>query len=63
MTPGPSTPMNQSHISLTGLLKQAQPPAGGKDWVDRESIDIVHKRDDSDIWKGWRRHLFRLVPP
>ncbi|KAK8929114.1 hypothetical protein H634G_03362 [Metarhizium anisopliae BRIP 53293] len=59
---GPSTPMNQSHISLTGLLKQAQPPAGGKDWVDRESIDIVHKRDDSDIWKGWRRHLFRLVP-
>uniref|UniRef100_A0A1Y1NFF8 Glycosyltransferase 2-like domain-containing protein n=1 Tax=Photinus pyralis TaxID=7054 RepID=A0A1Y1NFF8_PHOPY len=59
---GPSTPMNQSHISLTGLLKQAQPPAGGKDWVDRESIDIVHKRDDSDIWRGWRRHLFRLVP-
>ncbi|TWU71941.1 hypothetical protein ED733_003693 [Metarhizium rileyi] len=59
---GPSTPMNQSHISLTGLLKQAQPPAGGKDWVDRETIDIVHKRDDSDIWKGWRRYLFRLVP-
>lgn len=54
--------MNQSQISLTGLLKQAQPPAGGKDWIDRESIDIVHKRDDSDIWKGWRRHLFRLVP-
>jgi hypothetical protein len=53
---------NQSHISLTGLLKQAQPHAGGKDWIDREGIDIVHKRDDVDIWKGWKRHLFRLVP-
>ncbi|QUC17541.1 uncharacterized protein UV8b_01782 [Ustilaginoidea virens] len=59
---GPSTPMNQSHISLTGLLKTAQPPAGAKDWVDRETIDVVHKRDDSDIWKGWRRHLYKLVP-
>lgn len=59
---GPGTPMNQSHISLTGLLKQAQPPAGGKDWVESETIDVVHKRDDSDIWKGWKRYLFTLVP-
>ncbi|KAK2592665.1 hypothetical protein QQS21_009632 [Conoideocrella luteorostrata] len=67
---GPSTPMNanemgtqnQSHISLTGLLKQDQPPAGGKDWVDREGIDVVHKRDDNEIWKGWRRHLYTLLP-
>ncbi|KHN99841.1 Glycosyl transferase, family 2 [Metarhizium album ARSEF 1941] len=59
---GPSTPMNQSHISLTGLLKQAQPPAGGKDWTEHGGVEIVHKRDDSNIWKGWRRRLFRLVP-
>ncbi|KAG6038736.1 hypothetical protein E4U41_003787 [Claviceps citrina] len=59
---GPATPMNQSHISLTGLLNKAQPPAGGKDWVESETIDVVHKRDDSDIFKGWRRHVFRLAP-
>lgn len=22
----------------------------------------MHDRDDADIWKGWRRHVFRLVP-
>ncbi|KAG6291928.1 hypothetical protein E4U09_003649 [Claviceps aff. purpurea] len=59
---GPGTPMNQSHISLTGLLNKAQPPAGGKDWVESEAIDVVHKRDDSDIWKGWKRYLFFLAP-
>lgn len=53
---------NQSHISLTGLLNKAQPPAGGKDWVESEAIDVVHKRDDSDIWKGWKRYLFFLAP-
>ncbi|KAG5916912.1 hypothetical protein E4U42_007457 [Claviceps africana] len=59
---GPGTPMNQSHISLTGLLNKAQPPAGARDWSDSDAIEVVHKRDDSDTWKGWKRHLFVLAP-
>ena len=26
------------------------------------SIQRLHDRDDAEIWKGWKRHLFRLVP-
>ncbi|KND89235.1 Cellulose synthase catalytic subunit [UDP-forming] [Tolypocladium ophioglossoides CBS 100239] len=61
----PSTPMNQSHISLAALLPNAaaaRPPS--KDWSDDrgESIAVLHDRDDADIWRGWKRYLFRLVP-
>ncbi|KAL6876252.1 glycosyltransferase family 2 protein [Trichoderma longibrachiatum] len=27
-----------------------------------EKVTILRKRDDADIWKGWRRHLYRLTP-
>lgn len=33
-----------------------------KDWVKEGYIARLHDRDDSDIWKGWKRHLFALVP-
>ncbi|KMQ81518.1 glycosyl protein, partial [Lasius niger] len=60
---GPSTPMNQSHISLAALLPNAPAHPNVKEWVDHhESIAVIHKRDDADTWRGWRRHLFRLVP-
>ncbi|KAF4980494.1 hypothetical protein FZEAL_3505 [Fusarium zealandicum] len=54
---------NQSHLSLAALLPGSSPtPNASKDFVDTDSIQQVHKRDDSDIWKGWKRHVFRLVP-
>ncbi|KJZ71228.1 hypothetical protein HIM_09371 [Hirsutella minnesotensis 3608] len=61
---GPATPMNQSNISLAGLLQNAAAQPGcTKSWADSgESVTVVHKRDDADIWRGWKRHLFRLVP-
>ncbi|KAF4510975.1 hypothetical protein G6O67_002818 [Ophiocordyceps sinensis] len=60
---GPSTPMNQSNISLAGLLQNAAAQPGTKSWAESdESIAVLHKRDDADIWRGWKRHLFRLVP-
>ncbi|PNY23757.1 Cellulose synthase catalytic subunit [UDP-forming] [Tolypocladium capitatum] len=61
---------NQSHISLAALLPNAaaHPPGKehppGRGWSDDrgESIAVLHDRDDADIWRGWKRHLFRLVP-
>lgn len=56
-------PQNQSNISLAGLLQNAASQTGAKVWADSdEAIAVLHKRDDADIWRGWRRHLFRLVP-
>lgn len=28
----------------------------------RGSIARLHERDDVDTWRGWKRHVFRLVP-
>ncbi|KAK1958618.1 family 2 glycosyltransferase [Colletotrichum sublineola] len=59
----PNSPMNQSHQSLQNLLPGQASPVTSKEWVEgSDSIARLHKRDDSDIWKGWKRHLFRLVP-
>jgi hypothetical protein len=33
-----------------------------RDWVQHGSIARLHDRDDADIWKGWKRWLFRFVP-
>ncbi|PHH84631.1 hypothetical protein CDD83_1638 [Cordyceps sp. RAO-2017] len=62
---GPSTPMNQSNISLAALLQNAASQQSGKNSPEHDatdSISVLHSRDDADIWHGWRRHLFRLVP-
>lgn len=60
----PSTPTigNQSHLSLTALLPSNYKRSSGKDWLERDSIARLHDRDDAEIWKGWKRYLFKMVP-
>ncbi|OLN89339.1 Cellulose synthase 1 [Colletotrichum chlorophyti] len=59
----PNSPMNQSHQSLVTLLPGQASPVLAKEWVEgSDRIARLHKRDDSDIWKGWKRHVFRAVP-
>ncbi|RCI12776.1 hypothetical protein L249_0954 [Ophiocordyceps polyrhachis-furcata BCC 54312] len=59
----PSTPMNQSNISLAALLHNSVQQPVTKDWAETvDSITVIGDRDDADTWRGWRRHLFRLVP-
>ncbi|KAJ4328874.1 hypothetical protein N0V84_000662 [Fusarium piperis] len=60
-----SDEQNQSHLSLAALLpgSTARNSNASKDFsVDESTIQQVHKRDDSDIWKGWKRWVFKLVP-
>jgi hypothetical protein len=38
------------------------PPSFEKDWVKSGSIARIHNRDDAEIWKGWKRWVFFLVP-
>ncbi|KAH8693557.1 putative glycosyl transferase [Talaromyces proteolyticus] len=52
----------QSHASLTELVSQPPSPVLAKDWVQPGSIARLHDRDDAEIWKGWKRWLFHLVP-
>lgn len=52
----------QSHQSLTALVDQPPSPLYAKDWVQQGSIARVADRDDVDIWKGWRRYVYMLVP-
>ncbi|KAF7557062.1 hypothetical protein G7046_g6120 [Stylonectria norvegica] len=59
--PSTPTPTNQSHLSLVGLLPNAPSPHD-KEWVGRDSITRLHDRDDVEIWKGWKRYLFKLTP-
>ncbi|TPX09036.1 uncharacterized protein E0L32_001703 [Thyridium curvatum] len=58
----PQTPMNQSHLSLAGLLPNGPAPMLDKDWVKPGTIARLHDRDDADIWKGWRRNFFKFTP-
>jgi hypothetical protein len=37
-------------------------PTLSGEWVQPGSIARLHDRDDADIWKGWRRWIFHLVP-
>lgn len=60
-----SDEQNQSHLSLAALLpgSTARNSNASKDFsVDESAIQQVHKRDDSDIWGGWKRWVFKLVP-
>ncbi|KAF5972374.1 cellulose synthase catalytic subunit [Fusarium coicis] len=60
----------QSHLSLAALLPGGNSPHSSstntlynKDYiVDSSTIQHVHKRDDAEIWGGWKRWVFRLVP-
>jgi hypothetical protein len=52
----------QSHQSLTALVSTPPSPLLSKDWVQPGSIARLHDRDDADIWRGWKRWVFRLVP-
>lgn len=59
----PNSPMNQSHQSLQTLLPGQASPVLNKEWVEgSDQIARLHKRDDSEIWGGWKRKLFKLVP-
>lgn len=61
----PSRSQNQSHLSLAALLPGSGSTTlqnASKDFVDRDSIQQVHERDDVEIWSGWKRHLFALTP-
>ncbi|KAI6755842.1 hypothetical protein HG531_004948 [Fusarium graminearum] len=59
---------NQSHLSLAALLPNGSPQNSSdntlaKEYiVDTSAIEKIHKRDDADIWKGWKRWVFKLVP-
>ncbi|VZH94692.1 unnamed protein product [Fusarium fujikuroi] len=65
-----SVKQNQSHLSLAALLPGGHSPQSSsantlynKDYiVDSSTIQHVHKRDDAEIWGGWKRWVFRLVP-
>ncbi|TDZ17907.1 Cellulose synthase 1 [Colletotrichum orbiculare MAFF 240422] len=59
----PNSPMNQSHQSLAALLPGQSSPVPTKEWVEgSDQIARLHKRDDSEIWKGWKRKVFKMVP-
>ncbi|KAF4451508.1 hypothetical protein F53441_5517 [Fusarium austroafricanum] len=65
-----SDKQNQSHLSLAALLPGGQSPQSSsqntlynKDYiVDSSAIQHVHKRDDTEIWGGWKRWVFKFVP-
>ncbi|OJJ50154.1 hypothetical protein ASPZODRAFT_13245 [Penicilliopsis zonata CBS 506.65] len=58
----PSNHQFQSHQSLAALVDTPPSPVLAKDWVQPGSIAQLYDRDDAEIWKGWRRWLFRFVP-
>ncbi|KOS17146.1 Cellulose synthase catalytic subunit [Escovopsis weberi] len=33
-----------------------------KETIPPEAISVLHERDDVDIWKGWKRHVYTLTP-
>lgn len=53
---------NQSHLTLAGLLPHTPEPTLDKDWVVPGTVARIHDRDDADIWKGWRRFIYRFTP-
>ncbi|KAH7014919.1 family 2 glycosyltransferase [Ilyonectria destructans] len=62
-----SDKQNQSHLSLAALLPgstpgSSSPPNASKDFGEHHSIQQVHNRDDVEIWKGWKRHVYTMVP-
>ncbi|KAK5994128.1 Cellulose synthase catalytic subunit-like protein [Cladobotryum mycophilum] len=68
---GATTPYD--HLSSTRYhpfaeSRSSTPMHGGgaaspnKEVVGPDSIAVLHDRDDVDIWKGWKRHLYTLTP-
>ncbi|KAL2890454.1 putative cellulose synthase 2 [Ceratocystis lukuohia] len=52
-----------SQLSLAGLLPGKNPEAGqSADWSGNYNILQLHERDDANIIKGFRRHIFKLTP-
>ena len=58
----PSYHTSQSHQSLAALVSTPPSPTLSSEWVQPGSIARLHERDDADIWRGWRRWIFRFVP-
>lgn len=59
----PPSPMAQSQVSLAALLPGSPGfSSSDKTLVDREAITHLHDRDDAEIWKGWKRHVYKLTP-
>ncbi|CAG8097170.1 unnamed protein product [Penicillium salamii] len=54
--------VQESHQSLAPLVTAPASPGFAKDWVKSGSIARIHDRDDVEIWKGWKRYVFFLVP-
>ncbi|CAI7669196.1 unnamed protein product [Penicillium bialowiezense] len=54
--------VQESHQSLAPLVTAPPSPGFAKDWVKSGSIARIHDRDDVEIWKGWKRWVFFLVP-
>ena len=54
----------QSAASLgrAPLVSAPASPGFSKDWVQSGSIARISNRDDIDIWKGWKRIVFKFTP-
>jgi hypothetical protein len=54
----------QSAASLTNLVDTPATPGFAKEWVQTGSGSIARldDRDDVDIWKGWKRFVFKFTP-
>ncbi|KAG9246755.1 putative glycosyl transferase [Calycina marina] len=50
----------QSLATLLGSTRQTASPL--KESSPSATVIHLNDRDDVDIWKGWKRHLFRLIP-
>lgn len=48
---------------MAALLPNGPAPVIDAEWVNKSnSIARLHDRDDVDIWKGWKRYVFKFVP-
>ncbi|KAL1978347.1 hypothetical protein VTN31DRAFT_1206 [Thermomyces dupontii] len=52
----------QSQQSLSELVSERPSPVLDKNWIKPGSIARLHDRDDAEIWRGWKRTVFKLVP-
>ncbi|GFP55786.1 cellulose synthase catalytic subunit [UDP-forming] [Trichoderma asperellum] len=51
---------SRSSTPMTGRSPSKEVSSSDSD--DQNGIAILHDRDDADIWKGWKRHLYTLTP-
>ncbi|RDW85324.1 hypothetical protein BP6252_02914 [Coleophoma cylindrospora] len=52
----------RGHQSLATLVNTPPPTSPSRELFPAGSISRLHDRDDVDIWKGWKRWVYRLVP-